>query len=338
MINSLLASLSGLFFLLAQELCFKIIRIHLYRKENIVNQHIGFVKELVSQGGPDPGDYDVFSNWIGRVSHELQSGVLNPNNLKIIRDAFGTALSMMTIQGYAYQKPHGYAGDYEVIDRMYQYWISPIEELKNWDHYAHAQGAVQAVRNRKKYFIQLLKLYEERFKNRQLNVLDIGSGSSRDIFEFFSKFSQGNTYFDCVEYDKKAISYSKNLCQKYIDNIKFYQKNALRFSTNKRYQLIWSAGLFDYFSDQLFQFLLKRLYEMLDTCGELVIGNFNTDNPTQCYMEIMADWKLNYRSKKHLIDLALVCGIDKTNIHIGQEPEGIKLFLHLKKKKHFILR
>ena len=48
-------------------------------------------------------------------------------------------LSLETMQGHAYLKPHGYAGDFELIDKIYTYWKSDDPNLIRWDDYFHSQ-------------------------------------------------------------------------------------------------------------------------------------------------------------------------------------------------------
>lgn len=104
--------------------------------------------------------------------------------------------------------------------------------------------------------------------------------------------------------------------------------NALRFKPEREYDLIWAAGIFDYFDDAKFVSLLSRLRMARKTDGEVVIGNFSTRNPSESYMRIF-DWNLFHRDADQLRTLALAAGAPPAAIHIGQEPEGVNLFLHI---------
>ena len=64
--------------------------------------------------------------------------------------------------------------------------------------------------------------------------------------------------------------------------------------------------------------------------GEIIIGNFNNENPSRDYMEMVGDWMLTHRSENELIALAVKAGAKPTKVWVGQEPEGINLFLHIK--------
>ena len=297
---------------------------------------IEFIRQMVAQGGPVLSDYELLNDWSRTVAGEVRDGTLSQQDVQEIRTAFGRALSEETLQGFVYTKPHGYPGDYEILEKLYLECVSRDSNLANWDSFLHWQRTAIAVKNRKQYFVCLLKCLEHSSYNGQILILDVASGSARGEFEFLCKDGVGKTFFDCVDYDVDAINYAKNLCGDFLGRMNFYNANIFRFKTRNRYQLVWSAGLFDYFSDKQFKFILKRLITFLDIEGELVIGNFSPNNPTRDYMEIVGDWYLQYRTEKDLVNLAQDCGIPATNIRITQEPEEIILFLHIKKGKNFI--
>ena len=47
-----------------------------------------------------------------------------------------------------------------------------------------------------------------------------------------------------------------------------------------------AAGLFDYFKDKHFTFLIRKYINCLTDDGEMVISNFSTKNPTKRFMEV----------------------------------------------------
>ena len=301
-----------------------------------MDQHIAYIEKMVEKGGPEPSEYASFQRWLDEVADELQSGKISQDDLKTLREAFGKALSLETLQGFSLHKPHGYTGDFEIIDNMYQKHVTDDPLLKKWDQYFHAQSAPTAVRNRKAYFKRLLKGAEREEREEPVYVLDVASGPARDIYEFLNNGRKHDVIFECVDSDADAISYAKDLCSPFLDQIDFQEVNAFRFTSERKYDLIWSAGLFDYLSDKGFTFLLQNLLPQLSEEGELVIGNFAEDNPTRDYMEIIGDWYLHYRSKEELINLAKDCGVEEENIRIGVEEAGVNLFLHIKRGEHFI--
>ncbi len=296
--------------------------------KKLLNHHAEFVAHLSAKGGPDTEDYYELDTWICEIIDDTRSGRLRQAELNQLIESMGEAFSTATMQGLAYQKPHGYAGDYQIIDRIYQRYICPNPHLSNWDNYWQSHAAADAVRNRVQYLHNTIKGHIEKHPSHLLNVLNLASGPGRDMCEFFEKDPQAQVAFDCVEQDENAISYSKELCKDHLAHIRFFKKNVLRFHSSRKYRLIWSAGLFDYFEDKVVVFMLKKLRDMLADGGEIVIGNFSSKNPSKSYMQLF-EWNLNHRSPNTLKALAAAAGFDQKQISVKKEELGVNLFLHL---------
>ena len=136
-------------------------------------------------------------------------------------------------------------------------------------------------------------------------------------------------FIDCVEQDKDAIEYAAGLCKNHLNKVNFIRTSALRLKQDKQYDLIWSAGLFDYFDDKLFIRMLKKLKGLVLSGGEIVIGNFSTENSSKPFMEIF-EWHLHHRSPQTLKELASSAGFKSDQISIKKEESGVNLFLHIK--------
>jgi len=293
--------------------------------EKLVHETHEFIAYLSEKGGPDQTDYPLLNTLFQQFSQSTLREALSAEHLDSIHDAFGEALSPETIQGWAYQKPLGYAGDFQIIEKIYNFHRSSVPHLGKWDDYFHSQKAPQAVRNRLSFFLdQLWKTKTDHPSNTQ--VLNVASGPGRDMYEALKVLGGSDLRIDCVEQDIHAIDFAKSLCQKFLHNINFIHKNIFRFVTNTTYHLIWSAGLFDYFNDNLFKRTIRKLSKSLKPNGRMVIGNFSPDNPDRGYMEL-CNWKLIHRSQEHLLQLAKECGFHDRQIRVEQEPEGINLFL-----------
>ncbi|MEO7621524.1 MAG: class I SAM-dependent methyltransferase [Gallionella sp.] len=281
---------------------------------------------LVKKSGPVPSDYEELTKTFRLIMKGVRNGEIAATQLHAIWPVLGNAFSPKTMHGLALSMPYGYAGDFEIIDKIYTRCISPDPHLANWDNYFHWNKATHAVRNRKQYFLSLLDNLGKHHDN-QFRVLNIGSGPGRDVLEYCNS-GKNNVAFDCLDQDARAISYARKLCHDFLEHIEFHQKNVMRFRPSRQYHLIWSAGLFDYFDDRVFQRLIKRLHPFVQPGGQLVIGNFSPSNPSRDYMEC-ANWALTHRDENHLINLAMACGISHSQISIGREPAGVNLFLHI---------
>ena len=297
----------------------------LQSKDSVANLTIDYLKTITKKGGPIPSEYlemNLAMNTLAQLHH---SGSMSNQDLEDIRMELGEAMTPKTIQGFAYRQPHGYAGDYEIIEKIYNNHVAPELHLANWDNFFQSHSAAQAVRNRVSFFLnQVWEIKDQQVGNAR--ILNVASGPGRDLHECLKIMGPNGLHFDCVDQDLNAIQHASNICQKFASNITFYHQNIFKFIANKTYDLIWSAGLFDYFSDGLFKRVLKRLLPFLEKSGKLVVGNFADDNPSQDYMEFF-NWLLHHRSPKKLRQLAEECGISSDRIQIQREPEGVNLFL-----------
>lgn len=238
-----------------------------------------------------------------------------------------------TMHGFVCVRPHGYAGDFEIIDRIYQHHISEDAAHAAWDHFFHAGDAAMAVRARKAYCVQLFNRLADR-AGGEAEILNVASGPCRDVLEFKSQGAAPAELVrvHCVDMDENALSYSAGLLEAYRDSVTFARRNVLRARFEARYDLVWSAGLFDYFDDRVFISVLTRLYEAVRPGGELVVGNFSPRLTSRSYMEF-GDWRLNYRDEALLRHLAEDAGMPAAAIDVDSEATGVNLFLRVRKPR-----
>ncbi len=298
--------------------------LHLGMKETVQQ-----LKHIISNGGPDTNDYSLLNYCIANLSEYIGSGLIGVDEIQPLLKSCDFLFDNRSIMGHIRMKPHGYAGDFEIIERIYEQGIRE-ESYRKWDSFALANPAAVAVRNRKQYFIDLLS--SQLSERGQLKLCNVASGPGRDLFEMYKQIDSGlSLQTTCIEMDANAIAYARKLTLNYRQHINFIKKNILRFDSEEKFDLVWSAGLFDYFDDNTFIKLLSRFGGWLRPEGEIVIGNFNDEyNPSRAFMELFGDWKLKHRSEDDLIRLACEAGYSERQLHIGREPEAINLFLHIK--------
>jgi SAM-dependent methyltransferase len=291
-----------------------------------------YLMGLVENGGPKPHDYPALTEWFNELAAAMRASKEAANEIRRMLDAAGDAWNTpQTIQGFVRLKPHRNAGDFEVIDRIYLYWHSPVPGLVKWDRFFHAQAAPRAVRNRKEYFKRWLEAAENRLDVvRPIQLLNVACGPTRDVAEYVEAKPASRIFCTCIDRSPVALEYAAGVCAGARNHVAFHRADAFRFSPVVAPQLIWSAGLFDYLDDRQFVHLVRRHWCQLATGGELVIGNFARQNPTRGIMEV-GDWILNHRDAGELSALAARAGVPTDAIHIGSEAEGVNLFLHARK-------
>ena len=283
--------------------------------------YLDYFEGLIEKGGPDFSDYDSIQD----ATLELRNMTVEDQAkfFKVLKPIF----DINSMIGHTFLKPYGYAGDFELINRIYTQWETEDNKYKKWDKLYNWADSATAVRNRKQYFID--QVTNTSLNNETPLVLNLGSGPCTDVFEYFQKSPRSPVKFECVDMDEKSNEFGAAVCDNYIDSITFINRNVFLFNTEKEYDLIWSAGLFDYFNDKLFVKLTNRYFKFLKKGGELIIGNFSENNPSRGLMEVLCQWYLYHRSEEKLIELALKAGVPKENIEVRSEETGINLFLHI---------
>jgi SAM-dependent methyltransferase len=294
-----------------------------------ISYHIEYAHYICQKNGPDKNEYKNHLEWYNSLNTEIKSGKYNTKEIDSIREIFGEAYSTKkTLQGHVFVKPFGYSGDFEIIDKIYNNHVNLNVKFKKWDLFFQEQSAPKAVRNRKEYFKKFLS---KRFNaTNNLYVLNLACGPCRDVKELVNTCEKKSHEIHCIDYDKNALNYASKILEGCNFNVVLLNKNVLRFKPNLKYDVIWSAGLFDYLDKKTFIFLLNRLLNLLNKRGEIVIGNFHPRNPTKNYMEALGRWTLLHRTEEELKNLAFSSGVDRNyTIKFNQEEEGVNLFMRI---------
>jgi len=290
-------------------------------KDNDENKISDFIEYLIEKGGPEPHEYQELSSIVNS---------LDTAEIDDFRGKLKSILNENNLIGHAFVKPYGYPGDFSLLDKIYTFGVNEDTRFKNWDLLFQNQPAANAVRNRKDFFIKYCTKLMKKKENAR--VLILGSGPAADVNEFLSNYPMNNNIsFDLIDYDQAAIDFSMKKNEKFNGQVSYTKINALRFNSYKLYDLIWSAGLFDYFKDKHFTFLIRKYFNCLTEDGEMVISNFSTRNSTRRLMEVISDWYLNHRTESDLFRIASDAKIDKEMVSVEKEPLGINLFLKIRK-------
>jgi len=279
-----------------------------------------FLNALVEKGGPEPHEYPEFTAIINN---------LEDSELEYFRDTIKESLNENTLIGHGYVKPFGYPGDFSIIHNIYKLYVNPDEKYSNWDRFFQNQAGAHAVRNRKDYFLRRCAEVEK-LEGDEKRILILGSGPATDVNEYLSNNPDSKIKFDLVDFDQNAISFAKSQNTDFSDSIEYFKINVLRFKPYQWYNLIWSAGLFDYFKDKHFVYMIGKYYKYLVNGGEFIIGNFSPSNPTKRLMEVLSDWYLVHRSKRDLVRMALEAEAKEEQVEVDMEELGVNLFLRIK--------
>ena len=286
------------------------------------------LKEFIENEQLSHANFFQLDELLAITAYEYRKGSISKEEIAEINTSFGKGFLENTLHGRGFLKPNGYPGDYLFLDRIYTNHISSNSKYSIWDEYVQQNGAPNAVRNRKKYYKHLVKVKAK--STPQMNVLNVISGSGRELTELYDTVPKKIIHTTCVEIDEEAIAFSKQLNKAHLEQIEYVSANIFRYQTEKSFDFIWSAGLFDYLNDKAFVKLLQRFKEWQKKGGEIVVGNYNeAHNPSRDYMEILGDWHLIHRSEGQLLQLAREAGFSE---HVSRMPDNVILYLHIHAK------
>ena len=292
------------------------------------NQSMSFLKKIIDKGGPGTVEYEALNQIFDHLSEDYKAGKMTDHELKLLQEGFRDECLENTLHGHVKTKPYGYAGDFMIIDKIYREQITSDHRFEKWDIFWNNHSASKAVRNRKDYFISIMT--NRLASKHPMRLLNVASGPARDLAELYEVIRPEDLSTVCVEADKTAIGYAQNLNKANAVQIEFIHQNIFRFNAQEQFDIVWSAGLFDYFDDNIFVKLLQKFIRWTKPGGEVIIGNFSVQNPSRNYMELIGDWYLQHRSANELIGFALKAGARKENVWVGEELQGVNLFLHVK--------
>jgi extracellular factor (EF) 3-hydroxypalmitic acid methyl ester biosynthesis protein len=205
----------------------------------------------------------------------------------------------------AFKKPRGFAGDAVMMDFVYS-GLAPEET-------SHLGRQIFLATTRVPMGLSVL--YRRSLLQSQINdcisrqpscrILSVASGHCREI-EGSLLFESGfDAEFVALDQDSEAAAvvardYAHPRLQVLTERVKALALGKIGIG---QFDLIYSAGLYDYLPDGIASLLTARLVSMLKPGGRLLIGNFLHSSYGRGYLEAFMDWRLNYRSEAELKNL-----------------------------------
>jgi extracellular factor (EF) 3-hydroxypalmitic acid methyl ester biosynthesis protein len=220
----------------------------------------------------------------------------------------------------SFYKPHGYSGDYRIIEWIYNLKDNPCNDptqpaIVNCLNYVFSQlSSVTSAWDRRNYFSDLMM---QEYKgsahpqpNRPFRILDVACGSSWYTSDFILAVGNaGNIEVTLVDQDPTALEYCRTQSLSgpsspgRLERHCFPVKNLPAKIPTGEFDLVVSAGLFDYLSDEVAAPLLHHMVQLTRPGGVTAVANFHADDPTKTVLTWLVDWVLVYRTVEQLADL-----------------------------------
>ncbi|MCM8774530.1 MAG: class I SAM-dependent methyltransferase family protein, partial [Candidatus Omnitrophica bacterium] len=260
------------------------------------------------------------------------------------RHLISTWIYKSTIVKYAFEKPRGYAGDYKMLEIIYD--NKPISKNMGvyFDNNFLKSPYAVAVRIRKDHLREILQRFFNETKLNKLNILNIACGSCREIRELLPSLkTKSSIIFNCLDWDEEALKFSqgmllpikpKNVEFKFIkeDIMNIIKNESTALSLGKQ-DLIYSIGLIDYLPDRVLKKLIYVLYQLLQKNGRLILTHKNREKTfPPIPPDWFCDWKFVPRNKEEVIELFYACGISEFSLSIDSDDfEYIHYFTVIKR-------
>jgi extracellular factor (EF) 3-hydroxypalmitic acid methyl ester biosynthesis protein len=201
----------------------------------------------------------------------------------------------------AFQKPRGYPGDAELLDliyrvRPYKGAMTPLGALIH--EFAPSQPSCVSVSERREI---LGRLIDHTAAERPLpRILSLACGHLREAQ--LSEAVRTNAIGEIVAVDQDPLSLEVLVRELKNPRITPVNASIRRFLFDPTiygdFDLIYSAGLYDYLDDETARRLTSSMFAALRPGGSLVVANFAPELPDIGYMEAIMDWRLIYRDER----------------------------------------
>ena len=249
-----------------------------------------------------------------------------------------------------FQKPLGYAGDYEMVSMMLR---DPYEGSSMFAKVLNRlfldTAPVVAHRNRIKYLKQRLHDETERMhsQGKVARIFNLGCGPAQEIQNFLIDDDLcDHADFLLLDFNDETITNTTRdleglrarhrrrtgikLEKRSVHQIlKESSRTGAGFETGS-YDLVYCAGLFDYLSDRICRRLLEVFYDLVAPGGLLIATNVDLSNPSRNWMEYVLEWHLVYRDKEQFMKIAP----DKAppgSVEVKADQTGVNIFLEVRK-------
>lgn len=283
----------------------------------------------------------------GQELHALVNGLdpaAHEAHRRLLKQRLVPLLEASPFLRRAFEKPLGYAGDFEMMNMLYRDHAEGStlfgQALNLW---ATQAPVARANINRLAFIGARIREAILDGKGR-VKVTSIGCGPARELVDLLEHSPELGPRLEValIDQGEEAITHCERtlgpLAAKTGAKVKFHRESIRRFLTVREAErtfghrhLIYSGGLFDYLGDRAYKVLLQVLYEALLPGGRLLLGNVAAHNPSRWAMEYFVDWVVIHRSPDALRALAASLRPAPSEILVEAEPSGVNLFLHVVK-------
>lgn len=226
----------------------------------------------------------------------------------------------------SFEKPRGYAGDAVLLDYIYLRdeldEVSPLGRAVN--RYAAGRPSACAVRHRRDWLAFQIDRAADRAAPAGARVFSVACGHLREA-ELSSAIRSGALReLVALDADPESLNVVR---ESGFPNVSPVQQSIGRMLARPdsfgTFDLIYSAGLYDYLEPGIARRLTRRLFDQLEPGGRLVFTNFLRNVSDAAYMETFMGWELLLRDLDEIHDLTRDVSNDEVaSRQVFEDPFG----------------
>ncbi|MCA9659081.1 MAG: hypothetical protein KC486_12110 [Myxococcales bacterium] len=243
----------------------------------------------------------------------------------------------------AVHKPAGYAGDFRTILMVYAdvpcgaCWAGRFIDARVLE-----SPAAWAVKNRRGLLAAEIEatMGAAEAEGRRAQIASLGAGPAEELFDVWQRLGDADArgrmpLATLCDMDEGALGHvrARSEAEGCADALQAMPVNLARAALGRSddrladQDLIYSAGLIDYFKDNLLVRLLDWIYDGLRPGGRTVLGNFHPDNPTRRMMETSLEWVLIHRDEDDMRRIFARSRFGADSLRFFFDPSGVNLFV-----------
>jgi hypothetical protein len=239
----------------------------------------------------------------------------------------------------AFTKPKGYAGDAQLLDYIYgreEQW--PVPEGTSplgraiFD-YTTAAPACAGVRARREFIANLLDDLPDEV--RRPAVLSVAAGHLREVLLSSAVKRRKLGKYLALDVDTESLAEVKRCYGFYgVETVAASFRHLLTGRVDLGpFDLVYSTGLYDYVAQRAAQQLTASLFRLVRPRGRLLVANFLPGIRDVGYMETYMAWKLIYRTRHEMLDMAAhIPEAEVRDIRLFSEENLNILFLQITRR------
>jgi extracellular factor (EF) 3-hydroxypalmitic acid methyl ester biosynthesis protein len=241
-----------------------------------------------------------------------------------VREILGPWFWRSEIWSRAFYKPHGYAGDFGLFDRLEA--VKNDDALKPGivaclDHAFADLDVARAICERRSLLSSML--LRERFRKRApLSILDLAPRGARHLADYVGALrNASDEKITIADDDTAALAYTERVAlAPWKTNVRTIAAPIHRVRSailNERHDVIIISSQLDLADDDAVREDLASLASCLAKGGLLIAANLHSDERSRAAREWLLDWPCYTRDERSLLALM------PENAEVSRSPDGV---------------